>query len=225
MCVLPHVAVSPQARRWATARPPRPRGGPRRLDDAAEPYRRGGISAASCRATPRARAVRSRVVPRLRTPSCACRGGSVPEDLPYPARVASMRRTLLLVAVAVLTCSGTASATTHLVTNPNDSGAGSLRDAILLANADAAATPADPDTILLSPDITTDIGPTTPWPTLANHITLIGPESLTVQIKGAKTFRALTVAAGVTVHLINARVTSGSSTDVGAGILNAGDLT
>jgi hypothetical protein len=136
-----------------------------------------------------------------------------------------MRRSLLLLAVAVLACSGTASATTHLVTIPTDSGSGSLRDAILLANADAAATAADPDTILLSPDIIVDVAPTTAWPTLANHITMIGPESLTVAIRGSKTFRVFTVAAGFTVRLINVRAISANTTDGGAGILNAGDLT
>jgi hypothetical protein len=136
-----------------------------------------------------------------------------------------MRKSLLLLAVAVLACCGTASATTQLVMNPNDSGTGSLRDAILFANADASATPADPDTILLSPDITVDVAPTTAWPTLANHITMIGPESLTVAIRGSKTFRVFTVAAGFTVRLINVRAISANTTDVGAGILNAGDLT
>src|SRR5437867_239586 len=61
-----------------------------------------------------------------------------------------MRKSIpLLAAAAIILSAATTLATTIPVTNVTNAGAGSLRDAILLANSDVNATSADPDTIIL----------------------------------------------------------------------------
>jgi hypothetical protein len=114
---------------------------------------------------------------------------------------------LLLFTVAIST-----HATTITVTNTNDSGPGSLRQALVDAN--------DGDTITFA--VTGTIGLTSGELAIDKNVTITGPGPDTLAVSGSfRTFRVLHVTPGRTVNIEGLTVTLGfPQFDVGGGILN-----
>src|SRR5262245_34633906 len=109
------------------------------------------------------------------------------------------------------------------VTTLEDSGAGSLRQAILDANADP-----DQDTITF--EVQGTINLSAALPNLSSNIDLQGPgaDQLTVRRNTGGNYRIFTVASGATVVLSGLTITGGSIPGwllEGGGILNNGTLT
>lgn len=133
---------------------------------------------------------------------------------------------MLLVVVATLApwASRPAHAATFSVANLNDSGLGSLRQAILDANAGGAA-----DTITFAP--ATNGGTITllsALPALANAgaLTITGNGAANTTVSGGGTVRVFAVAAGATVRISGLTITGGAAgAGVGGAISNAGALT
>jgi len=117
---------------------------------------------------------------------------------------------------------------TFTVTNTNDSGKGSLRDAILDANADSAATPTALDVI----DFKLGTGAHTIQLTSGNlditakNLTINGTGANTLTISGDHKFRDFKIQSGAAVTLSGLTIANGfSATTGGGGILNNGTLT
>jgi hypothetical protein len=113
---------------------------------------------------------------------------------------------------------------TFSVTNLNDSGAGSLRDAIAAAN----NSPDPVNTIDFAPGVHGTIGLATALPDLAQNVSLEGPgaESLIVTrstAAGTPAFGIFTVGPGVQATLSGLTICHGSAAD-GGGIDNQGSL-
>jgi hypothetical protein len=104
------------------------------------------------------------------------------------------------------------------VQNTNDSGPGSLRQAIL----DANNTPGG-NTITFLPGVTGAINLASALPALGSNIDLEGPGalSLTVQPGSGNSFRVFTVGSGAVVTLAGFTIANGTDA-VGGGIMNAG---
>ncbi len=132
---------------------------------------------------------------------------------------------LLTILLALTSCLGSkVCATTFTISNTNDSGAGSLRQAILDANADGTATAGTPHIL----DATGATGTITMLGNLdivANHITLTGPASLGLILDGANTFNLFRITAGgsLTVSIENLIIQNGLANS-GGGIFNEEDL-
>ncbi|MBD1209843.1 MAG: hypothetical protein H9535_15525, partial [Ignavibacteria bacterium] len=100
---------------------------------------------------------------------------------PHPIAPSTSRnpRFLRFLVPVIMLCSlfvgawTTARATTFTVINTNDAGAGSLRQAILDANADGSATAGSPHIITITPTGTVTLA--SALPALNNHITINGP--------------------------------------------------
>jgi hypothetical protein len=90
---------------------------------------------------------------------------------------------------ALLHTPGAAPGTTSPVTNPNDSGANSLRHAIMAATASAGT-----DTITIS--ISGIVTLTSPLPVIGDGTTIIGPGADQFGVDGAHTFQAASPGAG-----------------------------
>jgi hypothetical protein len=113
---------------------------------------------------------------------------------------------------------------TFAVENLNDSGTGSLRQAILGANADTATS----SLIAFDTSVTGTINLLTALPDLSHNVTVAGPGAklLTVQrsaAPGTPDFRIFTVDDQVTAILSGLTVKNGKAT-AGGGILNQGSL-
>jgi len=104
---------------------------------------------------------------------------------------------------------------TITVTNTNDSGAGSLRDAI--------ASASDGDTIVFSLTYPATITVTTPL-TFGASVTILGPAASSLSISGGNSVVVLIINSGATVAISGVTVKEGSSL-LGGGIFNAGTLT
>jgi hypothetical protein len=104
-----------------------------------------------------------------------------------------------------------------------DSGAGSLRAAILTADAGSAS-----DKFTIGFTVTGTINLLSPLPELSNTIAILGPRaaSLTVQRDPAAVFPAsiLTVESGQTASLSGLTIADGQSLAVGGGIDNLGTV-
>jgi hypothetical protein len=114
---------------------------------------------------------------------------------------------------------------TFPVTTANDAGAGSLRQAILDANATAGA-----DTIVFDPAINGQvIVLATALPAVTDALTIAGPGSNGITISGNNAVRIFQVNAGVTVTLSGLTLSNGSTGAIadeeGGAILNNGNLT
>lgn len=108
------------------------------------------------------------------------------------------------------------------VSNTADSGGGSLRQAILEAN----AAPGD-DLITFNPSVTGTITLLGELPQLSTNIDLRGPGASTLTVKrdtAASDFRIFTIGAGATVSITGLTITNGKAFH-GGGILNLGNLT
>jgi hypothetical protein len=110
------------------------------------------------------------------------------------------------------------------VTTAADSGPGSLRDAIALANTDPAL-----DTIRFAPAVTGAIALQSALPELTTAIVLEGPGASVLTVAGGPApgtpaFRIVTVAAGAEVAISGLSLTGGRA-DSGGGILNRGTMT
>jgi hypothetical protein len=107
-----------------------------------------------------------------------------------------------------------------VVSNTNDSGAGSLRQAI------ADANPGDTITSVL--DGTSTIALQSPI-TLSKDVTLAGPGASSLVVSGGNAVRLFIVKSGVTATISGVSMTQGSATgatsNVGGAISNAGNLT
>jgi hypothetical protein len=113
------------------------------------------------------------------------------------------------------------------VVNSNDSGPGSLRQAILDANAHAGN---GRNIIDFTPKVTDPIKLTTALPALDNDVTLRAPGNHSVTVErspdaGTPEFRVFTINPGRTVTISGLTIANGHVTgDVGGGILNEGTL-
>ncbi len=112
-------------------------------------------------------------------------------------------------------------ATTHVVTNANDSGSGSLRQALLNANNGDTITfnlPAGPQTINLLSEL----------PYITIDLTIVGPgaDKLTVRRAAATDFRIFTIfMPGTSVTISGMTIRDGRVNGSGGGILSYGYLT
>ena len=125
---------------------------------------------------------------------------------------------LLLLAVSLIpfalaqrtTTKGNRSATTITVTNTNDSGPGSLRQALVDAN--------DGDTIEFA--VTGTIGLTNGELLVARSITIAGPGAQNLAVNGNNQSRVFHIASGQTVTISGLTITNGHVSDSGGGIYN-----
>ena len=110
-------------------------------------------------------------------------------------------------------------ATTIVVTNTNDAGSGSLRDALAMAN--------DGDTITFA--VTGTITLTSAELQITHNVTISGPGAASLAVNGNATFRVFeNFASNVTISgltITNGFVAGGAQGVDGAGILNHGGLT
>lgn len=145
-----------------------------------------------------------------------------------------------------------AGADTYTVSNLNDSGAGSLRQAILAANSHSGA-----DTIVFTPGLTGALPLLTVLPTISDDVEIDGPgaDSLSIGLSGAAsytgiflidgagigpavTFTGLTITNGLAigggggiknvhgnVTMRNCMISSNQADTMGGGIFNAGTMT
>lgn len=110
-----------------------------------------------------------------------------------------------------------------VVTNTNDSGAGSLRQAILAAN--NAASPAN-STIVFSNTLNGTIALATALPSIERSMTIDGPGASTLTVSGNDAVRVFSVNSGVNFTLQDLRITDGNATNAngndGGGLVNSG---
>ena len=111
-----------------------------------------------------------------------------------------------------------------IVTNTNDAGAGSLRDAIAEANASGA--PFVTDTISFSAEAIGTINLASALPDLSENVTIDGPgaDLLTVRRDSGGSYRIFLVLAGVSARISGLTIANGNPGASGGGIFNAGDL-
>jgi len=129
-----------------------------------------------------------------------------------------MRKTCRLLATIVVAITlqiaavGLASAATILVTNTNDSGAGSLRSAIFGASSGDVIMFSVSGTILLSSTL----------PTIATNLTIDGGSNIT--INGNNNVTDFSIASGFVVTLEGLTITAGKAPSNGGGILDNGAM-
>ncbi|HEX9003298.1 MAG TPA: choice-of-anchor Q domain-containing protein [Blastocatellia bacterium] len=113
----------------------------------------------------------------------------------------------------------------YIVTNANDAGAGSLRQALLDANASPGA-----ETILFEPvffGATRTINLAGALPDITESLTINGPgpNLLTVRRDAGGDYRIFTILSGQTVVLAGMTITGGNDSSGAGGIQSSGDLT
>lgn len=125
-------------------------------------------------------------------------------------------KSLILCGLLLAACS--ARAATITVTNTNDSGAGSLRDAIAIAASGDTinfAIPSLPATITLSSTLS-----------INKSLTVNGPGAAQLAISGANSVSVFLVTGGPTVAISGVTIENGSFNSAGGGIeVNGGTLT
>ncbi len=130
-----------------------------------------------------------------------------------------MRSIRSLAAVGCFYFASAAEAANFTVTNTNDSGAGSLRDAIDSANAAGAGT----HNINFAPAATGTIALSSPLPIIVNNVNINGPGASVLLVSGANTTRVFFADNGA-IQISGLTVSSGNATGGagGASILNGG---
>ena len=130
-------------------------------------------------------------------------------------------RKFFALALAILLCSfNTANATTYPVTNLNDVGSGSLRQAILDANANPGT-----DVITFSAGVTGTITLTTGQLTISDAVSIMGPGANLLSVQNtAGSNRVFYIGNTVTATFSGLTISGGSGVD-GGGIYNYGMLT
>jgi predicted outer membrane repeat protein len=106
---------------------------------------------------------------------------------------------------------------TFVVSNTNDSGLGSLRQAILDANLNLG-----PDTITFA--VVGTILLVTPLPTITDPLVILGPGAGSLAVSGGNLVQIFSVAAGVTVRILSLTIRNGNTLLAGGGIFNQGVL-
>jgi hypothetical protein len=106
---------------------------------------------------------------------------------------------------------------TFTVLNLADGGAGSLRQAVLDANALAGA-----DTIDFADGLLGTIGLTTGQLSITDHLTIDGPGADLLAVSGNGQSRVFRISGGLTVAIDDLRITDGRAVGDGGGILNTG---
>jgi hypothetical protein len=131
-----------------------------------------------------------------------------------------IRRVLVGVLVLFLALAGSnppvAHAATLTVSNMNDNGAGSLRQAI----ADAASG----DIITFAPGLTGTITLTSGELLINKDLTIIGPGAASLAISGNDVSRVFDIASGVTVSIYGVTIRDGHTSNDGGGIATMGAL-
>jgi hypothetical protein len=107
---------------------------------------------------------------------------------------------------------------TYTVNNLADSGAGSLRQAILDANGDGGA-----NQIVFAPGMQGTIALTGGELDIADDMTIAGPGAGVLAVSGSDAGRVFAIAAGVTAEIDGLTITHGRA-EQGGGLDNAGDL-
>lgn len=128
-----------------------------------------------------------------------------------------------LLAAGLTGLAANSEAATFTVTNTNDAGAGSLRQAILDANGAAGA-----DTIVFQAGVTGTITLTTGQLALTDSVTINGPGAANLTVSGNNASRVfyLYASAPFAAEINNLRIVDGASVTFGAGIINfSSDLT
>jgi hypothetical protein len=120
-----------------------------------------------------------------------------------------LRRGAVVAVVASLSLAGSAQAATFPVTNTDDAGAGSLRDAIDQANVSGG-----PDTITFS--ITGTIQLASGGLTISDDLTVAGPGAGSLTVSGSGIDRVLAVNGGVTATIAGVTVADGRVEALGA---------
>jgi hypothetical protein len=136
-----------------------------------------------------------------------------------------LRYFVLAATVAACCVNGIVGATTYTVINTNDSGAGSLRDAILSANAGGGE-------IVFDASVTGKISLASALPELAANITITGPGTNVLTISGANNCRIFSMNPGTTNTVSGLTIADGWASGVSfpffstfaSGISNAGSL-
>lgn len=113
--------------------------------------------------------------------------------------------------------SGVSIASTFQVTNLNDSGANSLRQAIINANGSAGA-----DTINFS--VTGTITLTSGELAITDDLVITGPGAASLTVSGNNASRVFSINSGATVTISGLTIAEGLATDQGGGIFNNGNL-
>jgi hypothetical protein len=131
-------------------------------------------------------------------------------------------RVALCVAVGfALWSAAPAAATTFHVTNLDDAGAGSLRQAIIAGNNDSVA----PTTIDFAPSLTGVLALTSSGLSITHDMTIDGPGAGVIELDGQGQLQILTVSSGITVSISGLRFAFGHAPDSGGAIRNLGTLT
>jgi len=133
-----------------------------------------------------------------------------------------MKRSVLIFALWA-SLLGFAHATTFTVSNTNDSGVGSLRQAILSANADATATAAAPHQIIFTVPNGSTITVVSPFLVITNHVSINGLGVANLTISGGGTSRIFWIQNG-TITIQNLTLANGYAKggDGNAGGMGAG---
>ena len=95
----------------------------------------------------------------------------------------------------------------------SDSGAGSLRDAILMSNASSSA-----NTITFAPGLSGSITLTTGQLEIAGNVTIVGPGASSLTVSGNNQSRVFQVDAGVIVSISGLTITGGRAPDGAMGV-------
>lgn len=141
-----------------------------------------------------------------------------------------MKKQLLISALSAI-CILSSYATNFQVTNNSDSGAGSLRQAITDANADATATPTAPHTITTDGPYTLTLLSALPAIAVPTNVNASGTNVLTINVPANLNTACMSVAnstTGVTLNYLtlqNATAKAGSTTEVKGGALFIGQTT
>lgn len=135
-------------------------------------------------------------------------------------RLPRLAATLFILAGLLVAFPATTSAATFEVTNLNDSGTGSLRQAVLDANGAGGA-----DIITFQDGLTGTITLTTGVLALTGEVDIQGPGKDVITVSGNSTSRVFHVEVGATATISGLTITAGSTTQFGGGVYSQGAVT